>query len=262
MGDEVSEQSISEQSVSEHSSGKDPRVAWVVGAGEGTGGAIARRFARSGFDVVVSRRDPDKLAGLVDQIRGEGGRAHAVALDAREETAVIAAVDRIEQEIGPIELAVYNAAIGARSPIAELDAETFRAVWETDCFAAFLVGREATRRMLPRERGAIFFTGATSALRGKAGFAAFAGAKHALRALAQSMARELGPRGIHVAHIIVDGPIDGEFVRTTFPELVASRPADGILDPEDIAESYFALYQQRRSAWTHELDLRPWLEPW
>jgi NAD(P)-dependent dehydrogenase (short-subunit alcohol dehydrogenase family) len=246
----------------EPTAGDSPGVALVVGAGDGAGGAIARRFARAGHAICVVRRGADKLAGLVSQIESDGGVAHPFGVDATVEDEVIALFDRIEREIGALEVVVYNAAIGAVSDIAELPAETFRAVWEVDCFGGFLVGREAARRMLPRERGTIFFTGATSALRGKGRFAAFAAAKHGLRALAQSMARELGAKGIHVAHVVIDGPIDGRFVRETFPDLVEARPKDGILAPDDIAESYFAIHRQRRSAWTHEIDLRPWVEPW
>lgn len=239
-----------------------PGVALVVGAGAGTGGAIARRFGRAGHTLCVARRNKRALQPLCEEIEAAGSAAHAFACDATKEEQVIALFDEVEAEIGALEVVVYNAAIGARSPIADLTLETFRGVWEVDCLAAFLVGREAARRMLPRGAGSIFFTGATSALRGRALFAAFAAAKHGARALAQSMARELAPKGIHVAHVVVDGPIDGEFVRTTFPDLVAARPADGLLAPDDIAEAFYMLHAQKRSAWTHELDVRPWVEPW
>jgi len=242
--------------------GEPPGAALVVGAGDGTGAAIARRFARARHPTCVARRDGDRLAGLLARIDAEGGTGHGYAVDATRESEVIGLFDRVEKDAGPLEVVVYNAAIGAVSDIAELSAEVFRSVWEVDCFGAFLVGREAARRMLPQERGTIFFTGATSALRGKGRFAAFAAAKHGQRALAQSMARELAPRGIHVAHVVIDGPIDGRFVRETFPDLVKARPDDGLLAPDDIAESYYALHQQPRSAWTFEIDLRPWVEPW
>jgi NAD(P)-dependent dehydrogenase (short-subunit alcohol dehydrogenase family) len=234
----------------------------VVGAGPGTGAALVKTFAEAGFPVVAARRKGEQAAPLVEEITAAGGNATSLSLDARDENAVVAAFANIEQDYGPLEVVIYNAAIGARRPIAELSAETFRQVWETDCFGAFLVGREAARHMLERGRGSIFFTGATSAIRGSSGFAAFAAAKHGARALAQSMARELGPKGIHVAHVIVDGPIDGEFVRNTFPDLVAQRPADGLLSPDGIAANYLMLHRQPRNAWTHELDLRPWVEPW
>jgi NAD(P)-dependent dehydrogenase (short-subunit alcohol dehydrogenase family) len=241
---------------------KQQGVALIVGAGDGTGAAITRTFARAGFIACPARRDYGKSQKLVETLNAEGCRAHTVALDARDEGQVVDVFADIEHTLGPLEVVVYNAAIGARHPITELSADTFRKVWETDCLGAFLVGREAARYMQPRGSGSILFTGATSALRGGAGFAAFAAAKHGARALAQSMARELGPAGIHVAHIIVDGPIDGEFVRTTFPQLVAERPADGILNPDAIADNYLMLHRQPRNAWTQELDLRPWVEPW
>jgi NAD(P)-dependent dehydrogenase (short-subunit alcohol dehydrogenase family) len=135
-------------------------------------------------------------------------------------------------------------------------------VWEMACFAGFLMGRESARVMLPRGRGTILFTGASASLRGRDGFSAFAGAKAGLRALAQSMARELAPRGIHVAHAVIDGAIDTAFIRDTFPERYALKDRDGILNPDHIAESYWMLHCQPRDAWTHELDLRPWTESW
>jgi NAD(P)-dependent dehydrogenase (short-subunit alcohol dehydrogenase family) len=237
-------------------------VVLVVGAGVATGAAVARRFAREGYVACVARRAADRLEPLVTQIEAEGGRARAFGLDATDETAVIATFETIEREVGPIEVAVYNAAIGARHPIAEHPAADFERVWRVDAFGAFLVAREAARVMLPRERGAIIFTGATAALRGRAGLAAFSAAKHAQRALAQSMARELFPRNIHVIHAVIDGPIDTPLIRSRMPEVFEERPPDGVLAPEDIAETYLALVGQKRSAWTHEVDLRPWKEPW
>ena len=239
-------------------------VALIVGAGDATGGAIARRFARGGYTVCASRRSLDKLQPLVEQIKGEGGKAHGFASDARKEEEVIALVEQIEATIGPIEVLVFN--IGANVPSSILD-ETSRKyfkIWEMACLGGFLNGREVAKRMVAREgeghKGTIIFTGATASLRGSANFAAFAGAKHALRALAQSMARELGPRGIHVAHTIIDGAIDTEFIRENFPERYALRESDGILNPDHIAENYWMLHKQPRDAWTHELDLRPWSE--
>ena len=234
----------------------------VVGAGDATGGAIARRFALEGYIACVTRRQADKLAPLVARIVAEGGSAHAFGSDARKEDEVIALFARIEKEIAPIEVAVFNIGANVRFPITETTARVYYKVWEMGCFGGFLMGREATRAMLPRGRGSIFFTGATASLRGREGFAAFAGAKHALRALAQSMARELGPKGIHVAQIIVDGAIDTEFIRENFPQRYALKQQQGIVDPEAIAESYWQLHLQPRSAWTHEMDLRPWIEPW
>lgn len=237
-------------------------VALVIGAGDATGGAIARRFARGGYQACVVRRSADKLQPLVAEIRAAGGRAHGFGCDARREEEVVALFDRIEAELGPVEVLVFN--IGANVPASILDetARKYFKVWEMACFAGFLSGREAARRMLPRGRGSILFTGATAALRGGANFAAFAGAKHALRALAQSMARELGPQGLHVAHVVVDGAIDTEFIRTQFPERYALKAQDGILDPEHIADNYWHLHQQPLDAWTFELDLRPYMERW
>ena len=239
-------------------------VALVVGAGDATGGAIARRFARGGLAVCATRRSSDKLQPLLDRIRAEGGAAHGFACDARKEDEVAALVERIETTIGPIEVLAFN--IGANAPSSILDetARRYFKIWEMACMAGFLNGREVARRMVARAgdgpKGTIIFTGATASLRGSANFAAFAGAKHALRALAQSMARELGPRGVHVAHVVIDGAIDTAFIRENFPERYALKDRDGILDPDHVAEMYWMLHRQPRDAWTHELDLRPWLE--
>lgn len=238
------------------------RVALVVGAGDATGGAIARRFARGGYTVCATRRDGAKLQPLVEAIRAAGGTAHGFASDARNEEEVIALVEKIESEVGPIEVLVFNIGANVRTSILEETARRYHKIWEMACFAGFLCGREVARRMVPRERGTIIFTGATASMRGSANFAAFAGAKAALRALAQSMARELGPKNIHVAHLVVDAAIDTEFIRTTFPERYALKDRDGIVNPEHIAETYWWLHQQPRDAWTFELDLRPWMEKW
>ena len=238
------------------------RVALILGAGDATGGAIARRFAREGYTVCMTRRSADKLAGLVDAIRQAGGQAHGFASDARKEDEVVALVERIERELGPIEVMVFN--IGANVPCSILQetARKYFKIWEMACFSAFLNGREVAKRMVQRQRGTLIFTGATASLRGGAGFAAFAGAKHALRALAQSMARELGPQNIHVAHVVIDAAIDSEFIRTQFPQRYALKDQDGIVQPEHIADTYWYLHQQPRDAWTHELELRPWMERW
>lgn len=234
----------------------------VIGAGDATGGAIARRFAREGYIACVTRRHADKLAPLVAQIEAEGGVAHAFGSDARKEEDMIALFQEIETKIAPIEAAIFNIGANVRFSVTETTARVYHKVWEMACFAGFLMGREAAKVMLPRGHGSIFFTGATASLRGRAGFSAFAGAKHALRALAQSMARELGPEGIHVAQIIVDGAIDTEFIRENFPERYKLKERDGILNPDHIADAYWMLHQQHKDAWTHELDLRPWLEEW
>jgi NAD(P)-dependent dehydrogenase (short-subunit alcohol dehydrogenase family) len=234
----------------------------VIGAGDATGGAIARRFAREGYIACVTRRNADKLQPLVDQIVAEGGQAHAFGSDARKEEEMVALVERIEREIAPIEVAVFNIGANVRFPITETTSRVYFKVWEMGCFAGFLMGREVAKAMLPRGRGTILFTGATASLRGREGFAAFAGAKHALRALAQSMARELWPKGIHVAHPVIDGAIDTEFIRSNFPERYALKEQGGILNPEHIAELYWQIHCQPRDAWTHETELRPWMEPW
>lgn len=240
---------------------KGKKVALVVGAGEALGAAIARRFAREGFHIVATRRRGD-LAALTGEIEAAGGSATGLHSDAREEDQVQALVARVEDEIGPIEVAVFNVGGNVRFPIADTTARVYRKVWEMCAFGGFLVGREVSIRMTPRGRGTILFTGATASLRGGSGFAAFAGGKHALRALAQSMARELGPKGIHVAHVVIDGPIDNDNTRERLPEMFASRPADGVLAPDAIAETYWSLHAQPRSAWSFEADLRTYIEPW
>jgi NAD(P)-dependent dehydrogenase (short-subunit alcohol dehydrogenase family) len=238
------------------------KVVLVIGAGDATGGAIAKRFAREGYIACVTRRSADKLQPLVDSIRAEGGQAHGFASDARKEEDVAALVEQIESSIGPIEAFVFN--IGANVPCSILDetARKYFKIWEMACFSGFLTGQAVARRMVTRGRGTILFTGATAGLRGAANFAAFAGAKHGIRALAQSMARELGPRNIHVAHVVVDGAIDTAFIRENAPDLYALKDQDGILNPEHIADSYWFLHSQPRDAWTFELDLRPWRERW
>ena len=232
----------------------------VIGAGDATGGAIARRFAREGYAACVTRRSADALAPLVDQIRSEGGAAHGFGSDARREDDVAALFAHIESEIAPIEVMVFNIGANVRFRVVDTTAQVYRKVWEMGALAGFLTGREAARVMTRRQRGSIIFTGATASVRGGAGFAAFAGSKHALRALAQSMARELGPQGIHVAHVVIDGAIDTRFIADNFPERYATKAVDGILNPDAIAENYWQLHCQHRSAWTHELDLRPWRE--
>jgi NAD(P)-dependent dehydrogenase (short-subunit alcohol dehydrogenase family) len=239
-----------------------PKVCCIVGAGDATGGAIARRFAAGGYTVCVARRTKDALAPLVQAIESAGGQARAWALDARREDAVRAFVDDVEATVGPIEAVVFNVGGNVRFPILETSAQKYFKVWEMCALAGFLVGREAARVMLPRARGSILFTGATASLRGGAGFAAFAGGKAALRALAQSMARELGPQGLHVAHVVIDGLIDTAFAREHFAQRVAAAGPGGILDPGHIAEAYWWLHHQPRDAWTFELDLRPSVETW
>jgi NAD(P)-dependent dehydrogenase (short-subunit alcohol dehydrogenase family) len=237
-----------------------PNVALVAGVGEGLGGAVARRFARGGHPTVLVARTADRLARIAREIEAAGGRGIAYVADLREESAVTKLFDDVEAEIGPIDVAVFNTGANFRASILDTPSDMFEKVWRLGCYAGFLVGREAARHMVPRGRGTILFTGATASLRGAAQFAAFAAAKGGVRQVAQSMARELGPKGIHVASVIIDGMIDSQRVRERFPERVAQLPADGMLKPDDIAETYWQLHQQPRDTWTFEVDLRPWAE--
>jgi NAD(P)-dependent dehydrogenase (short-subunit alcohol dehydrogenase family) len=237
----------------------------VVGAGDGVGGAVARAFAREGLAVCVTRRprNIDQLEALTQDIRAAGGEAHPFGVDAREEAEMVGLVDRIEAEIGPLEVVVFNIGANVRFPAVETTSRVFTKVWEMAAYSGFLAGREAARVMTPRGHGTILFTGATASVRGGAQFSAFASAKHGLRAVAQSFARELGPKGVHVAHVVIDGAIDGVFTRTNRGDQVEELLArDAILRPDEIARNYVWLHRQQRSAWTHEMDLRPWSEPW
>ena len=232
----------------------------VVGAGDATGGAIARRFAREGLTIVATRREAASLEPLLRQIRADGGEAYGFGSDARVEEEVVALFEKIETEIAPLEAVIFNIGANVNFPIRETTSRVYRKVWEMAAFAGFLAGREAAKVMVPRKRGTIIFTGATASIRGGSGFSAFSGAKFALRSLAQSMARELGPEGIHVAHTIIDGAIDTEWIAKNFPQRYALKEQGGILNPEHIADAYWMLHAQPRDAWTHELDLRPWME--
>ena len=238
----------------------DRKAAIIAGAGDATGGAVAKRFARGGYVACVTRRNAERLESLLAEIRAEGGEARGFGSDARDEAQVIELFSTVEREVGPVEVLVFNIGANVNFPIMEMTERVYRKVWEMAAFAGFLTGREAARVMTPRGRGTIIFTGATASLRGRSGFSAFAWAKFALRALAQSMARELGPKGIHVAHPIIDGAIDTAFIRDNFPSRYALKDEDGILNPEHIAEAYWQIHCQPRDAWTHELDLRPWME--
>jgi NAD(P)-dependent dehydrogenase (short-subunit alcohol dehydrogenase family) len=242
---------------------KHDKVCLIVGAGDYIGAAIARRFAAGGYTVCLGRRNGDKNAALVEEIQAAGGRAHSISVDAREEQQVIDCLSSIERDIGPLDLVIFNVGGNVHFPLVETSERVFRKVWMMACLGGFLTGREAAKHMLPRARGSIFFTGATASLRGGSGFAAFASAKFGLRALAQSMARELGPQGIHVAHLVIDAGVDTEFVR----ERLAAKGIDHselaentLMNPDSVAEAYWQLHQQSPDAWTHELDLRPFGE--
>lgn len=236
----------------------------IVGAGDGVGSAIARAFAREGLAVCITRRarNLESLEAVAAAIRADGGEAHAFGVDARDEGEMIALIDRIESDIGPLQVVVFNIGANVRFPVVETTAQVYSKVWEMAALAGFFTGREAARVMTPRGKGTILFTGATASTRGGAGFSAFAGAKAALRQLAQSLAREIGPRGIHVAHVVVDGMIDGTFARSIAPDIQTLLDEDAILKPDEIARNYVWLHNQQRSAWTFELDLRPWKETW
>ncbi|WP_430413803.1 SDR family oxidoreductase [Parasphingorhabdus sp.] len=240
------------------------RACLVIGAGDDTGAAIGRAFAREGLTSCLVRRPrhANALETLAQSIREEGHKAIALPIDAREEEDMAGLIENIETNVAPIEVAVFNIGANVQFPITEMTGRVYRKVWEMACFAGFLMGREVAKKMLLRGHGTIIFTGATASFRGREKLAAFAGAKHALRALAQSMARELGPKNIHVAHTIIDGAIDSNFIRENVPDVDALREEEAILNPDHIAQNYVMLHNQPRTAWTHELDLRPWKENW
>ncbi len=239
-------------------------ICLVVGAGDGLGASLARAFARDGLAVCVTRRPrhTEAVVKLAETIRAEGGEAYAFGLDARVEEDVVALIERIERDIGAIEVLVFNIGANVRFPVVETTTRVYSKVWEMATLAGFLTSREVARAMSERGRGTILFTGATASLRGGAGYSAFAGAKHALRALAQSLARELGPKGVHVAHVVIDGMIDGAFIRGLVPDAAEKLAREEILAPDEIARNYVWLHRQKRGAWTFEMDLRPWTETW
>ena len=243
---------------------KPTAVVIGVGAEIGLGAALCRRFASEGLHVVIAGRTPSKLEKVATSIVAAGGSAETVATDTTKEADVVELFDRAMSPANgrePPELIVYNAGNNQKVDFRELSAELFEQFWRVGCFGGFLVGREAARRLVPLGRGTVIFTGASASLRGKPGYAQFAAAKAALRMVAQSMAREYGPSGIHVAHVVIDGAIDGERLRSLRPEAVRERGEDGLLNIEAIAEAYWQIHRQARSAWTHELDLRPFREP-
>lgn len=244
------------------SEGKPKALVVGVGAERGLGAALCRRFAHEGHHVIAVGRTPGRLDSLVAAITAEGGSAEAIAADATSETDVIALFDKAMADTAgaPLDLVVFNAGINKAQDFRTLAAEDFEKFWRIGCFAGFLVGREAARRLVPQGHGTIIFTGASGSLRGRPKFAAFAAAKSALRTVAQAMAREFGPAGLHVAHVIIDGGIDGEWLKGAFPQMHADKGSDGLLDPDAIADAYWQIHRQHKSAWTHELDLRPYKE--
>ena len=242
------------------------KVALLVGAGDAIGAGVARRFARGGYHVCVARREASKSASLIDEIKTAGGNATVFSTDARDEVAVQALFSDIEGQIGPIEVCLFNAGANVAKPLLETTDKLFFRVWQLGCYAGFLVGREATRHMMKRGRGTILFTGATASLRGGKNFAAFSAAKFGLRAISQSMARELGPKSIHVAHLIVDGSVDSPEIHRRLKADkgidASTLPKDSMIQTSSIAEVYWYLAHQPRDAWTQELDLRPAAETW
>ncbi|WP_438985667.1 SDR family NAD(P)-dependent oxidoreductase [Aequoribacter sp.] len=246
----------------ESTSDNEGKVVLVVGAGDAIGSAIATRFAQEGYTVCMARRNGDRLAPLVEELSQQGLTAHAFTCDARKEDELIGLFEHVESSIGALEVVVFN--IGANVPmkIVDTDSRKFFKIWEMACFSGFLTGREAAQRMLTRGRGTIIFTGATASLRGAAGFGAFASAKAGLRAMAQSLAKEMGPKNIHVAHVVIDAPVDTAWIMENVPEASQLKANDGLVVPSHLADNYLMLHKQPRDAWTFELDIRPWSESW
>jgi NAD(P)-dependent dehydrogenase (short-subunit alcohol dehydrogenase family) len=236
-------------------------VAWVVGVGAvlGTGAAIAKRFAKEGLIVAVTGRSIDALERVVREIEADGGEAVAMPGDATREEDTLSILNRVEA-IGPLEVGVYNAGNAQWAPTLEFSSARFEEVWRVGCLGGFMFGREVARVMQPRKTGTILFTGATASLRGKPSFAAFSAAKAGLRMVSQSLAREFHPQGIHIAHVVIDGSIHGEKILTRFPDLAEKKGPDGLLSVNAIADAFWNLHQQPRSAWSQEIDLRPFAE--
>jgi NAD(P)-dependent dehydrogenase (short-subunit alcohol dehydrogenase family) len=241
-------------------------VAILVGAGDAIGAAVARRFAEGGYTICICRRDGAKSQDLVDELKAAGHEIHAISVDARQEAEVQALFARVEKEIGPIEVCLFNAGSNVNKPLIETTEKLFFKAWELACYAGFLVGREAARYMVARGRGTILFTGATASVRGGTGFAAFSSAKFGLRAVAQAMARELGPKNIHVVHLIIDAGVDSAAIHQRMKAAkgieASDIPPDTLAKTTSIANAYWFAHQQTRDGWTHELDLRPSVETW
>jgi NAD(P)-dependent dehydrogenase (short-subunit alcohol dehydrogenase family) len=241
-------------------------VAILVGAGDAIGAAVARRFAEGGYTVCICRREAAKSQGLVDELKAKGYGIHAFSVDARQELEVQKLFAEVEKNIGPIEVCLFNAGSNVNKPLLDTSEKLFFKAWELACYAGFLVGREAARVMVPRGRGTIFFTGATASLRGGQGFAAFSAAKFGLRAVAQAMARELGPKNIHVVHLVIDAGVHSEAIHQRMKVAkgidASDIPPDSLTKTASIAEAYWFAHQQKRDGWTHEFDLRPSVEKW
>jgi NAD(P)-dependent dehydrogenase (short-subunit alcohol dehydrogenase family) len=241
-------------------------VAMLVGAGDAIGAAVARRFARGGYKVCIARRDATKSQALVDELTAEGHDVRAFSLDARQEAEVQGLFANVEQTVGPIEVCLFNAGSNVNKPLLETTEKLFFKAWELACYAGFLVGREAARYMLAHGRGTMLFTGATASIRGGKGFAAFSAAKFGLRAVAQAMARELGPKNIHVVHLLIDAGVDSEAIHQRMKAATGidakEIPPDSLTKTNSIAEAYWFAHCQSKDGWTHELDLRPAVEKW
>ena len=241
-------------------------TAAVIGAGDFIGAAIAKKFAGEGFTVFAGRRNGDKLAPMVAEIEAAGGEVSARSLDARKEEDITAFLQEADRH-APLEVCIFNVGANVNFPFTETTERVFRKVWEMACYSGFLAGREAAKLMLPRAKGAIFFTGATASMRGGIGYAAFAAAKAGLRAVAQSAARELGPKNIHVAHLVIDSGVDTAWVRERIKaregaEALSNLPTDRLMRPEAVADAYWSLYTQPRDAWSSEMEIRPFGEKW
>jgi NAD(P)-dependent dehydrogenase (short-subunit alcohol dehydrogenase family) len=232
-----------------------------VGPEQGLGAALAKYFAAKGLHVYIAGRSENKLQRVAETIKQLGGSVTAVVADATVEGDVAHLFSMAEADKYSVDIAAYNVDSNIPSPLLETETETFTTLWRQNCLGAFFFGKEAVKAMNDRQKGTVFFTGATASLRAKPPFTAFASAKAALRALAQGMAREFSPQGIHVVHTIIDGVINGERARNQFPDYVKSKGKDGLLELDAIAETYWAIHQQHPSSWTHELDLRPFKEP-
>jgi len=242
------------------------KVALLVGAGDAIGAAVAERFARGGYTVCIARREAEKSNGVIDKIKSAGGSARAYSVDARQEQSVQALFAEVEKNVGPVEVCLFNAGSNVNKPILDTTAKLFVKAWELACFAGFLVGREAASYMVPRGRGTMLFTGATASVKGRTGYTAFSSAKFGLRAVAQAMARELGPKNVHVVHLVIDAGVNSEAIHR---RIKASRgisaadiPPDSLTNTLSVAEAYWFAHQQTRDGWTHELDLRPSVESW
>jgi NAD(P)-dependent dehydrogenase (short-subunit alcohol dehydrogenase family) len=237
------------------------KTAIVIGVGpdRGLGGQLCKRFAAEGLHVLVAGRTQEKLDAIVDGITQAGGSAEARVADATSESDVQALFERAGDEL---DLAIYNAGNNTPGRIADMEAAYFEKSWRIGCFGGFLFGREAVRRMAPQGHGTLLFTGASASLRGRAHFGAFNSAKSALRTLAQAMAKEYAEDGIHVGHVVVDGPIGGEKIMTLFPDYAEQLGEEGMISIEGIVDGYVFLYRQPRRAWTFEIDVRTSKEKW